>query len=87
MRGWSSRGLRPRPVRLALDAYELWCADREVRPDDSRAAYAADQLRLGNADRWPPGRNEPCWCGSERKYKRCCGLVTAAVLHPLEAEL
>lgn len=22
---------------------------------------------------WPPGRNQPCWCGSERKYKKCCG--------------
>ncbi|MFL1378609.1 MULTISPECIES: SEC-C metal-binding domain-containing protein [unclassified Nocardiopsis] len=22
---------------------------------------------------WPPGRNEPCWCGSTRKYKKCCG--------------
>ncbi|MFI5735262.1 SEC-C domain-containing protein [Kribbella sp. NPDC051587] len=22
---------------------------------------------------WPPGRNQPCWCGSEMKYKRCCG--------------
>ncbi|TCC43074.1 SEC-C metal-binding domain-containing protein [Kribbella sindirgiensis] len=21
---------------------------------------------------WPPGRNNPCWCGSENKYKRCC---------------
>ena len=21
---------------------------------------------------WPPGRNEPCWCGSGQKYKRCC---------------
>jgi len=20
----------------------------------------------------PPGRNEPCWCGSGRKHKRCC---------------
>ncbi len=19
----------------------------------------------------PPGRNEPCWCGSGRKYKKC----------------
>jgi methionyl aminopeptidase len=19
-----------------------------------------------------PGRNEPCWCGSGRKYKHCC---------------
>ncbi|MBA3866097.1 MAG: SEC-C domain-containing protein, partial [Solirubrobacterales bacterium] len=21
----------------------------------------------------PPGRNDPCWCSSGRKYKRCCG--------------
>ncbi|MEV6890916.1 SEC-C domain-containing protein [Kribbella sp. NPDC051137] len=21
---------------------------------------------------WPPGRNDPCWCGSESKYKKCC---------------
>ena len=21
----------------------------------------------------PPGRNEPCSCGSGRKYKHCCG--------------
>jgi tetratricopeptide (TPR) repeat protein len=26
-----------------------------------------------------PGRNEPCPCGSGRKYKHCCGQVTAAV--------
>jgi hypothetical protein len=23
---------------------------------------------------WPPERNQPCWCQSGRKYKRCCGL-------------
>ncbi|MFE3459325.1 SEC-C metal-binding domain-containing protein [Nocardiopsis aegyptia] len=22
---------------------------------------------------WPPQRNETCWCGSARKYKKCCG--------------
>ncbi|WP_203589562.1 SEC-C domain-containing protein [Streptomyces sp. SID13031] len=22
---------------------------------------------------WPPKRNEPCWCGSGVKYKKCCG--------------
>ena len=21
---------------------------------------------------WPPGRNDPCWCGSGAKYKKCC---------------
>ena len=22
---------------------------------------------------WPPQRNAACWCGSNRKYKKCCG--------------
>jgi tetratricopeptide (TPR) repeat protein len=22
---------------------------------------------------WPPERNAACWCGSSRKYKKCCG--------------
>ncbi|WP_157745476.1 SEC-C metal-binding domain-containing protein [Nocardiopsis gilva] len=22
---------------------------------------------------WPPRRNEACWCGAGRKYKKCCG--------------
>ncbi|CAL9388526.1 hypothetical protein SUDANB121_01216 [Nocardiopsis dassonvillei] len=22
---------------------------------------------------WPPERNQACWCGSGRKYKKCCG--------------
>ncbi|MFI5706227.1 SEC-C metal-binding domain-containing protein [Kribbella sp. NPDC051620] len=31
------------------------------------------RCELGDAIEWPPGRNEPCWCESGRKYKRCCG--------------
>ncbi len=23
--------------------------------------------------RWPPGKRYPCWCGSHKKYQRCCG--------------
>ncbi len=26
-------------------------------------------LRIGKAPR--PGRNDPCWCGSGKKYKNC----------------
>ena len=22
---------------------------------------------------WPPERNATCWCGTGRKYKKCCG--------------
>jgi hypothetical protein len=42
---------------------------------EARSSYAATLLRAGDAVVWPPGRNEPCWCGSERKYKKCCGPV------------
>ncbi|MCY3989168.1 MAG: SEC-C domain-containing protein [Gammaproteobacteria bacterium] len=32
-----------------------------------------------------PGRNQPCFCGSGAKYKRCCGrLSQMPVLHPAE---
>jgi len=44
----------------------------------SRSGFAAELLRLGEAVRWPPGRNAPCWCGSGRKYKQCCGPVPPA---------
>jgi hypothetical protein len=44
----------------------------------ARSHYAATLLQAGNAVVWPPGRNEPCWCRSERKYKKCCGPVPAA---------
>ena len=29
-----------------------------------------------------PGRNDPCPCGSGRKYKHCCGLLSAAAQAP-----
>jgi tetratricopeptide (TPR) repeat protein len=45
---------------------------------EARSSYAARLLHAGRAVVWPPGRNEPCWCGSDRKYKRCCGPVPAA---------
>ena len=57
------------PVRLA--AYLAWCAKRGEDPAQARAAYAA-QMAVENTVAWPPGRNDPCWCDSGRKYKRCC---------------
>jgi hypothetical protein len=54
-----------------------WVADHapdEVDPAQLRARYAADLGRdPARTIPWPPGRNEPCWCGSGRKYKKCCG--------------
>jgi hypothetical protein len=55
-------------VRELAQANELDEGAAEVR---ARAAY--DVAQEGGAVTWPPGRNEPCWCGSGRKYKKCCG--------------
>ncbi|WP_433697459.1 SEC-C domain-containing protein [Nocardiopsis sp. CA-288880] len=41
------------------DALRLWAAT--LSPESGRLMP------------WPPGRNHPCWCGSGRKYKKCCG--------------
>jgi hypothetical protein len=57
-------------------------------PPSSGAAvklYSAKLVRDNRATRWPPERNAPCWCGSETKYKKCCG--AAYLLAPDEAAL
>ncbi len=64
------------PIRLV--DYVPWCKDQRLDPESSttRAYYAADLTRRGKAIPWPPGRNDPCWCGSGRKYKHCCATVS-----------
>ena len=68
------------PTRLAISPIRIpdflaWCADRDVDPatPSARAYYSADVGRRDKAIAWPPARNQPCWCGSGRKYKKCCG--------------
>lgn len=51
-------------------------ADEEGRDPEHaqvQADYAADLTARGRFTLWPPPRNGPCWCGSDRKYKKCCG--------------
>lgn len=64
------------PIRLA--DFLPWCMDQRLDPESSatRAHYAAELTRRGEAIPWPPGRNDPCWCGSGRKYKECCATVS-----------
>ena len=40
------------------------------RPADARALH--DEYVGVDDLPWPPGRNDPCWCGSGGKYKKCC---------------
>jgi tetratricopeptide (TPR) repeat protein len=70
-------GHRPAVAPLVVDDFLAWAAEAGYDPAgaDARSTYAAELNRTGRAIRWPPGRNDPCWCGSSRKYKRCCGAV------------
>jgi tetratricopeptide (TPR) repeat protein len=60
---------------LRIDAYLHWCDSKDEDPEEarSRATYAATLAQSGDGIPWPPSRNEACWCGSSKKYKRCCG--------------
>ena len=73
-------GQRPeeRPVLVLVDPAELdaYAEEHGLDPaeEDTRSAWArslpVDSPRLVG---WPPERNRACWCGSGRKYKKCCG--------------
>lgn len=66
-------GLVIAPVRVA--PFTAWCAEQGQQPDsEARATYAAHLAAHADPGMvsWPPGRNQPCWCGSGRKYKKCC---------------
>lgn len=67
---------------LPVDELIAYCQSRDLDPEESRAAFAAEQSRIGRAVPWPPTRNQPCWCGSNRKYKKCCGAAPAVPMHP-----
>jgi hypothetical protein len=74
-----AHGVQVRAIApIIVDEFVEWCADHGEDPEQARAGYAAECLRLGGGVDWPPGRNDPCWCGSSRKYKKCCGVAQAA---------
>jgi hypothetical protein len=74
---------RPSGSPSLLEARLAAAADRTVPPAlfSTRSDGPADSNRRPGASRPPapvargpkPGRNDPCPCGSGKKYKRCCG--------------
>lgn len=53
-----------------------YAAERGQDPADegTRADHLRQRIGEGaHTITWPPERNAPCWCGSARKYKKCCG--------------
>lgn len=49
-----------RPAALALHDY--WISQPEAVPEPQQPLVAGQK----------PGRNDPCFCGSGKKYKQCC---------------
>jgi tetratricopeptide (TPR) repeat protein len=81
-----SHGVAVRAVApFLVDEYAAWCEEHGEEPEDARAGYAADRFAAGDAIPWPPARNAPCWCGSQRKYKKCCGAAVARPMHDTDA--
>ncbi|GAA2337852.1 hypothetical protein GCM10009854_12500 [Saccharopolyspora halophila] len=64
-----------RIVPGTLDDIRAWAAEEGLDPasPDTRDGYVAASVHTDAAQPWPPGRNDACWCGSGRKYKKCCG--------------
>jgi tetratricopeptide (TPR) repeat protein len=73
-------GNRLHVAAMTVDGLQAHAEESGYDPGsgEARSSYAATLVQAGDAVVWPPGRNEPCWCGSERKYKKCCGPVPAA---------
>jgi predicted 2-oxoglutarate/Fe(II)-dependent dioxygenase YbiX len=38
-------------------------------------------------DSFPPGRNDPCYCGSGRRFKHCCGVASVSRTPPHGVEI
>jgi uncharacterized protein YecA (UPF0149 family) len=69
---------------IVVDEYIAWCEENDRDPEEARVPYAVERLSRGEVIWWPPGRNAPCWCGSGRKYKKCCGPAPAEPMHDEE---
>jgi tetratricopeptide (TPR) repeat protein len=73
-------GNRLHVATMTVDGLQAHAEESSHDPasGEARSSYAATLLQTGSAVVWPPGRNDACWCGSDRKYKKCCGPVPAA---------
>ena len=45
--------------------------ERLRRKSEGSSSFRASEKRILIRGSIKPGRNDPCWCGSGRKYKKC----------------
>ncbi len=74
--GGDGDGRRPRPVATSVDEIEEAFQRRKRRElEQARMAGSGDLQSVQQVVRGTAkiGRNDPCPCGSGKKYKKCCG--------------
>lgn len=68
-------------VRDSLADYQRYAQRTGRDPGDPVTREEYGRWRAGEGPgesvAWPPARNDQCWCGSGRKYKKCCGSVAS----------
>jgi preprotein translocase subunit SecA len=78
-RGGDGNGRRPREVTTSIDELEEAFQRRKRRElEQARMAGSGDLQPVQQVVRGQAkiGRNDPCPCGSGKKYKKCCGVNT-----------
>lgn len=81
LRELSSRGAPAiNLIPATVASLEEWLARSGADLDETgtRADYLHDRMAADAGTRWPPPRNGPCWCGSDGKYKKCCGRASGS---------
>lgn len=63
--------------RGRVEELAAFAGERNEDPEQHmpRGLYGAHLAFAGRTIPWPPPRNAACWCGSGRKYKKCCGAL------------
>lgn len=60
-------------VTGSADGFAAFLTEQGIGAErDALAAYTDYLADQGGGSKLPPPRNEPCWCGSGSKYKKCC---------------
>ena len=72
--GILDRGLSQAGLRNRKDVLERAISYSEENGDEEKGRYYKKELHQASSVRAVKvGRNEPCPCGSGKKYKKCCG--------------
>lgn len=75
---WVRRGMPPLAmVAGTADGFAEWLADQGADPVSEDLVAMAETYGHHLADQFgarelPPATGDPCWCGSEVSYARCC---------------